>query len=192
MSERQNINDLEIVGYANVLADWMLPCIVPPVFRPKSNANRVFLPPFHMNADFLHDATEVPWNEAEELAGNQEITLWNEPLTAHPDFELWVDSTSKIHYEPIAEAEIKLQAIYAASLIMAEQALASGNLLDAERYSNVAASANDRKVNPYALKAAIRMIQGDKAGAELMAHLAERLITSKGFEAAVEGYVSRF
>ena len=184
MSERQNINDLEIVGFANVLADWMLPCIVPPVFRLKSDVNRVFLPPYHMNGDFLYDATEVPGSEAAELAGNQEITLSNEPLAAHPDFELWVDVTSKIHYEPIAEAELKLQDIYTASMIKAEQALEAGNLEDAERYVNIAASADDRKVDPFALKTAIRTIQEHKAGAELMAHLAGRFITPEGFEAA--------
>ena len=192
MSERQNINDLEIVGFANVLADWMLPCIVPPVFRRKSDANRVFLPPYHMNGDFLYNATEVPWCEAEELGGNQEITLWNEPLSAHPDFELWVDLTSKIHYEPIAEAEIKLGKIYDESLIKAEQALEERKLEDAERYVNIAASADDRKVDPFALKAAIRMIQADKAGAELMAHIATRLIAPAGFEAVSESYVTRF
>ena len=184
MSERQNINDLEIVGFANVLADWMLPCIVPPVFRLKSDVNRVFLPPYHMNGDFLYDATEVPGSEAAELAGNQEITLWNEPLLAHPDFELWVDVTSKIHYEPIAAAELKMQDIYTASMIKAEQALEAGNLEDAERYVNIAASADDRKVDPFVLKTAIRTIQEDKAGAELMAHLAGRFITPEGFEAA--------
>ena len=55
-----NVEDLEIVGYADVLDETMLPSVVPPVFRIKAEPQRAFLPPYSLNAGFLCNATEVP------------------------------------------------------------------------------------------------------------------------------------
>src|ERR1017187_2434817 len=41
-----NVDELEFVGYANVLNDDMLPSVVPPVFRLRSDTKRVLLPPY--------------------------------------------------------------------------------------------------------------------------------------------------
>jgi hypothetical protein len=40
------VDCLEIVGYANVLLDTMLPSVVPPVFRRKGGADEAFVPPY--------------------------------------------------------------------------------------------------------------------------------------------------
>ena len=61
-----NVDELEIVGYANVLNDDMLPSVVPPVFRLRSDTKRVLLPPYSFNAGFLCNATEVPQSELED------------------------------------------------------------------------------------------------------------------------------
>jgi hypothetical protein len=183
-----NLDDLEIVGYANVLKETMLPSVVPPVFRLKADAQRAFLPPYSFNAGFLCNATEVPQSELEELSDSREITLFDDAFPAHAGFELWVDQSFQWHYQPLDEAEQELRRIAAEAIRKAKVALGKGDLQQAERLSGVAISADDRRVEPLAIKAAIRRIQGNKTGEQLMAELAAPVMEERLFNLLVDHY----
>jgi len=145
------------------------------VYRLKANAHRALLPPYSLNAGFLCNATEVPGAELESLSDAREITLFDRPFPARRDFELWVDQTFQIHYEPLDVARKNLGLIADEAIENAEKALRNGDLQQAERLSGVAISADGRRVEPLAVKAAIRRKQNNKADERLMAELAAPL-----------------
>ena len=183
-----NLDDLEIVGYADVLKETMLPSVVPPVFRLKADAQRTLLPPYHLNAGFLYNATEVPRSELEELSGSREITLFDDAFPAHAGFELWVDESFQCHYQPLDVAEQELRRIADEAIQGAADALRRDKLPQAERLSGVAISADDRRVEPLAIKAAIRRIQNNKTGEQLMAELAAPVLEERLFTLLVNVY----
>jgi hypothetical protein len=183
-----NIDELEIVGYANVLNDNMLPSVVPPVFRLKVDHSRALLPPYSFNAGYLCNATEVPQAELEALRDAREITLFESTFRAKPDSELWIDQASRWHYEPREEANKELSRTASEEIQQAEDALRRGDLQQAERHSGVAISANDKRVEPLAIKAAIRRLQENAAGERLMAELAAPVLEGRKFKLLVDDY----
>jgi hypothetical protein len=188
MATPWNLDDLEIVGYADVLKETMLPSVVPPVFRLKTDARRAFLPPYSFNAGFLCNATEVPGSELEELRDSREITLFDNAFPARAGFELWVDQSFQCHYQRLDEVKRKLRAIAEEAIRNAEDALRRDDRQQAERLSGVAISADDRRVEPLAIKAAIRRIQSNRTGERLMAELAAPVMEERLFKVLVNDY----
>jgi hypothetical protein len=183
-----NVEELEIVGYADVLDETMLPSVVPPVFRIKAKPQRAFLPPYSLNAGFLCNATEVPVSELEELRDSREITLFDPAFPARRDFELWIDQSFQLHYQPLDEADRNLSRIATEEIMHAEDAFREGDLRQAERCSGVAISADDGRVEPLAIKAAICRIQSDRSGEHLMAKLAAPVLEERLFNLLVDHY----
>jgi hypothetical protein len=188
MASPWSVDDLEIAGYSNVLKAGMLPSVVPPVFRLKSDPNRVFLPPYSFNAGFLCNATEVSQSELEELSESNEITLFDRVLPAQAGFELWIDEEPQPHYEPSGEAHGELSRIATAAIKDAQESLQRGRLDEAERLAGVAISADDKRVEPLAIKAAIRRARGKHAGERLMAELAAPTLEERLFKLLVDDY----
>jgi len=188
MATPWNLDDLEIVGYADVLTETVLPSVVPPVFRLKADSQRAFLPPYSFNAGFLCNATEVFQSELEELRDSREITLFDNAFPARAGFELWVDQSFQWRYQPLDEAEQELRHIADEAIRKAEDALQKGDLQQAERLSGVAISADDRRVEPLAIEAAICRIQGNKTGEQLMAELAAPVLEERLFNLLVDDY----
>lgn len=188
MESPWSLEDLEIVGYANVFKETMLPTVAPPVFRVKANPQRALLPPYSLNAGFLCNAIEVAQSELDSLNDAREITLFEQAFPARRDFELWVDQSSQIHYEPLDVARKNLGKIADDAILKAEQNFRSGDLDQAERLSGVAISADGRRVEPLVIKAAIRRMQNNKAGERLMAELAAPALNENLFAALVSQY----
>ena len=86
-----SVEELNIVGYANVLDQTMLPSVVPPIFSLRSDPNRHFLPPYSFNAGFLCNATEVQESEILGLRNDGEITLFSAVIPARTEFKRFVD-----------------------------------------------------------------------------------------------------
>ena len=183
------ITELEIVGYATVLKDTMVPSIVAPIFRRKANPLSILFPPYTFDGGAVWNATEGLPGDLDRLAENHEITRFEAPLPARDDFELWVDEEMAPHYEPRAQVDRKLHSIALENLERAEAAFAEGKQAVADRLCGVALSADDRLVDPLALKAAIRRQQQDSAGERVMAKLASRTLGLPAFERLVRGYV---
>jgi hypothetical protein len=188
MESPRSVEDLEIVGYANVFRETMLPTVAPPVYRLRADAQRALLPPYSLNAGFLCNATEVPQAELEELRDSREITLFDHAFPAIRDFELWIDQSFQIHYEPLDVAKKNLALIADDAIVNAEKALRNGDLRQAEHLSGVAISADGRRASPLVIKAAIRRLQNNKAGERLMAEVAAPALTENEFTALVDQY----
>ena len=188
MENPWRLDELEIVGYANVLKETMLPSVAPPVFRMRSDRRRVLLPPYSLNGGYVCNASEVAAPELEELRHAREITLFDEPFPARPDYELWVDQSFGYHYQPVEDVEKTLNRIAADSIESAKAALEEGNIQEAERLSGVAISADQRRIEALLIKAAIRRMQGDAAGERLMARLAGPMLAQETFSALTSIY----
>lgn len=188
MDSPWSLADLEIVGYANVLKDSMLPSVVPPVFRLMDDTQWILMPPYSFNAGFLCNATEVSQSELMELRDAGEITLFEEARPAIAGFELWVDQTFQEHYEPGEAAREKLHNIAKQAIHEAEEAWRKGAFEEAERLSGIAISADDRQLKALAIKAAIHRLRRNAAGERLMVELASTFLDDDGFALLVDHY----
>jgi hypothetical protein len=124
----------------------------------------------------------------EELRDSREITLFDNAFPARAGFELWVDQSFQWHYQRLDEVKRKLRAIAEEAIRNAEDALRKGDLQQAERLSGVAISADDRRVEPLAIKAAICRIQRNSTGEQLMAELAAPVLEERLFNLLVNDY----
>jgi hypothetical protein len=185
------LSELEIIGYSDVLTETTLPSVVPPVFRIKVEPDRVLLPPYSFNGGFVCDAAEVDESEFRALADDDEVTVFEEAVPATPGYELWVDRSFVWHYEPREQADGTLTQIAIESMNEAERALNRGDLERAEHLSGSAISADDRRVEPLAIKAAIRRLRGDRAGEKVMEELAGRAVGPSLFDELVKHYCAR-
>jgi hypothetical protein len=188
MAAPLNVNDLEIVGYANNLKETMLPTVVPPVFVLRADRQRAFVPPYSLHAGLLCDSTELPRSELDELAASGKITLFDREFPAERGFELWIDQQFQPRYEPLYEARHRLDRIAQDAIAKAEEALRGGDVTGAERFSSIAISADDRKVEPLAIKAAIRRSNRNAAGERVMAELALPILGEKSFVQLADRY----
>ena len=183
------LTDLAVVGYAEVIPDSMLPCVVPPVFASKGEPYKAYLPPYHMTDGVLCNAHEVSWAEAVRLAERDRITFLDLRFDAIPDFELWLDQHRQIHYQDDFDAELVLDRIADEKMREAEEAFAAGDFAEAERLSSVSANANDRNLAPFALQAAMDRLRGNHAGEAVMAEVATNRNCLEQFNALVAKYL---
>lgn len=182
------IFSLEIIGYANRLNASMLPAVVPPVFRVKAEPDRILLPAFVIHQGFVCDATERLFTEARHLADAEEITIFEEPLDAQRDFELWIGLDGTPHYEPIPEASSKLKQIAIENIALAETAMRSGDFKTAENCCRIALCADDRLIDSLAISAAISRRTHDSGSERLMEKLALGRATPQGFRFMTNGF----
>jgi len=186
MSEPLRIEVLEVVGYATKLTEHMVPTIVAPVFRFRDAPERVVFPPFRIYQGEVHGATIGDRSELEDFARCGEVVLLETPLAAQPCFELWVDDSFTVHYEDQEQVDLSLSGIARQAVEGALDALRRGDLDEADRLASRAMSANERRFEPLAIKAAIRRRQGNDTGVKVMARLADQLCSPESFAAVVE------
>ena len=191
MSTPRRMEELNIVGYANVLDETMLPSIVPPIFCLRSDSSRNFLPPYLFNAGYLCNPTEVPESEIHALRDSGEITIFSEPFRAQVGFELFIDRQFQHHYELRETARDHLTAIARGSILEAEDALSRGDYDEADRLAGIAISADDRKLEPLVIKAAVSRLQREPGGERLMATLAEYAVSEELFSQMVDKMMER-
>jgi len=183
------ITDLEIVGYANRLTETMRPAVVPPIFGMKSDPARIFLPPYVIQEGFVFGAMETNRENLAQLDSAHEVTLFDKPISAERDHELWIAQEENPHYEPLATAHAKLRAIAVDNIAAAVDAMKRGKFDEARIACRIALCADDRLIEPLAITAAIARQQSDPGTARLMARLAAKRATSDGFETLVAGYM---
>ena len=185
-----SVEELNIVGYADVLDETMLPSVVPPIFSLRSDPNRYLLPPYAFNAGYLCNATEVPESEIQGLRNDGEITIFSAVIPARAGFELFVDQDFQQHYEAREIAVKWLAAIASEHILEAEKAFRLGQYERADHLASVAISADDRLLAPLVIKAAVYRANGDHAGEQLMAAIALPAMPDNFFRLCVDSYAS--
>jgi hypothetical protein len=191
MSAAIPIEQLEVIGYAESLGPAMVPSIVPPVFRFRSHPDRALLPPFSLSGGFVCGATVVSDAEIRELRDAGELFLFESSYAARPDFELWIDERFRDHYDSRASVRRILQDFARQSITQAKTALADGDTAGAERLCSMAISADERCIDAFVLKAAIRRKEGNADGERLMARLVLAYLDPASFRRLVDGCLIR-
>jgi hypothetical protein len=167
------LTDLEIVGYADVLTAPMLPAVVPPVFRPKSDPAIMATPPFAIQMNTVWSPRIVSAGEAEAMAYNRRITLFlDSPIQPSADHDLWLDENSQVRYAHRDERSAQFRAIHESAWRQALAAMESRSLDEADRFCNLALNAHPGFSDPYCLKAAICRLRGDLEGEDTIVWLA--------------------
>jgi hypothetical protein len=182
------LSHLEVIGYATRLDDDMLPTIVAPIFRRRADPEQVVLPPFSLRRGLVFTGSTCSANELDALEAVEQVTRLDEPIQARSGFELWVDVERRPIYERADVAERKLRRIAFDAIDQAKDALARGDLDGASRHAGIALAADDRRIEPPALLAAVRRKQGN-AGSGLMCKVAQGRIEAARFEALVQVYL---
>ena len=157
------LDQLQVIGYADVLPEGKGPAVEPPVFRHRSEINRCFVPPHRVAGNWLVDHRYLTFAEVKELAGEARITLpegvdW----PARADHMLWVDLNGELHYQPASVAKRNLQRLFQAQLSLAIAALRQGKIDEAESYAGTALAAQDRSLEPRALMAVCHALKGEE------------------------------
>ena len=179
---------LEVIGYADSRDSGMLPSIVPPVFRIREQPDRILVPPYALNAGFLCGASEIDGPEIQELHNATEVVLFNNHFPARTDFELWIDESNAYHYETRAGARSKLQQFANQSIKDAKGAFKVGHFAESERFCSSAISADDKCLDAFVIKAAIRHREEDEDGERLMARLISPYLDELSFARLVDDY----
>jgi hypothetical protein len=185
MVDPRQIIDLEIMGYATVLKDTMLPSRVPPVFRVKSNPACILFPPFHFGDGCVWNSTEGNLEEVKRLLEREEITILQTSIPAKQDYELWVDLEMMPHYEPRFQVRKALAKIAQESIAAANKALVSRDFKEANRLAGIALSADDHLLEPLVVKSVICHQTGDNKGANVLRKIASRTLKTSSFDLLV-------
>ncbi len=189
MTAAQKLSDLEVIGYANVLKESMLPSIVAPIFRNRADPGAILLPPFSLGQGLVWNATESDAEDVRRLEASQEVTLLPNPFPALPEHELWVDQNWQVCYEPRTKVHEHLSSIARDHIQKAREAFAEGKLDEADRLSGTALAADDRIVDSLVIKAAICRCRNQKAQERVMARLASPKLTDDSFHHLVRNLI---
>ncbi len=98
MSEPIALADLQVIGYADVLPDELLPRAVPPVYGLRREPGVVILPPYRLAGSILTDAFTTDGDEFERTIARGEATALP-PFNAAPERILWIDAQGRPHYD---------------------------------------------------------------------------------------------
>ena len=168
------LDQLEIIGYADVLPEGKGPAVVPPVFRDRQDGTRCYLPPFQVAGRWLLDPQLVAFAEVQDLAQAQRLTLATDfQPPAQPDWQLWVGLDGTLHYDPLTDAKQHLRNLHHEHLEAATAALSKGKLEAAEEHAGIALAADDSALEPDALLAACHALRGEEKQVSLLRHEAE-------------------
>lgn len=183
------IERLLVIGYADVLSDTVLPSIVPPIFAMTTDPDAILLPPFQIQGDSVWNAKVVSRAEAEAMQSAQEITLFDQPLLARVDHQMYVDLDFRHYYLPKERVDTALAEIAGRNFQLAQAAFQRGDLENAEKHAGIAFCADDRNISPLVIKAAIRRLRGNRAGEQLMASIAAPWLDAFDFTALVDRHL---
>ncbi len=180
------VEDLDIIGYADALDRTMLPSIVPPVFRVRSNPSLHLLPPYFFNAGCLYNAAEVEAQEIRELKNREAITVFDESFPAQVGFELYIDQEFQPQYKLRETVNSELLAIAIKYIAQAQAEFRNGSFAEADRLAGIAISADDRLVEPLVIMVAIHRAKHDVAGEQLIASLVPSTVMESSFQELVD------
>jgi hypothetical protein len=181
MSAAISIEQLDVIGCADPPTAAVRPSIVPPVFAFRDRPETGLVPPYSLSAGFVCGATEINRAELSYLQDAGDILLFEKPFRALTDFELWIDESGVPHYGPRADVQEELHSLAMGLLRRAAEDFRKGRFEDADRLCSAAISADDRYLEAFALKAAIRRWQQDDHGEKLMAQMVSRFLDSQSF-----------
>lgn len=184
-----SLNRLDIAGYANVLTESTVPSIVAPVFRDRENQDLYYFPPFIIHDRHLCDPSVSTKRDFDQLAQKGEVTVLPEPFQAKSGYELWIDDKMNAHYDRASRVHDTLEKLAKSCTETAETFFRERKFKEADLYCSRAISANGNFIAPWALKAAIRTVEGKQENADLLGDLIHSICPKATFDVLVNTYI---
>jgi len=178
-----DLDDLEIVGYAEVLNERLVPHVVPPIYRRRDDRGKLLFPPFRLAGDVVVGGMAGTREDLSHFIADGRATDIDPPIRAQADHELWIDQGMRPRYEPFDAADGHLREIATGALNRARQLLIKKDLAGAEREADMAMAADDRLADPFALKAAVAKLRGRDDDVESLRQIATVDCTPAAFDA---------
>jgi len=185
------LNELDVIGYADVLPEGRGPAVLPPIFQHRTKAEEFYVPPFRVAGNWLLEPHRVAIAELQDLEADEIVTLPKDfKRPAKPDHQLWVDENGAVRYESSSEAQREQNRIHQKFMEAAVTALRKGELDNSRRFAGIALAANDRALEPRAVIAAIHAVLGETAKASFMRTAAEQAgLNRDSFIAVIKSYL---
>ena len=187
----QEIRDLVVIGYADVLPDGHGPVVVPPVLASRTEPRQWTLPPFRLAGGLLIGGRVLGPEDFAEVCARGNLTLPADcAINALPDHSLWVDHEGALRYQPSDVVRHAFGELYRLLLAEAEHCLRFGKLDLAVARARMAATADPRPVEARALIAAGYAFRGEDEMVQLKREdaLAEQNSPAT-FDAALHRYL---
>jgi hypothetical protein len=179
------LDQLEIVGYADVLGPESVPHIVAPIFRFRDDPDTFLFPPFRLVGNEIVGATRGSRLDMVSFVATGQATGIDPAIIPLPEHELWIAQDMRARYEPAVQAEENLRKIAFDAIEGARLALAGGDLVEAERLCSTAVAADDRLPEPLPIKGAIYALRREPERVKAMRIMAGLHCTPQGFDMQV-------
>ena len=187
----QEIRDLVVIGYADVLPDGHGPVVVPPVLASRTEPRQWTLPPFRLAGGLLIGGRVLGPEDFAEVCARGNLTLPADcAINALPDHSLWVDHEGTLRYQSSDVVQHAIGELYGRLMAEAEAHLRFGEVESAVARARMAATANPRPVEARALMAAGYAFRGEDEMVQLKREdaLAEQNSPTT-FDAALHRYL---
>jgi hypothetical protein len=160
MTTKTKVSELLVVGYNDALDAELLPAVVAPVFASIGHPEKMLFPPFKLVGEEVHGGTWESIESWQHLRSLGDMTALDKPMTAQPNFELWLDLDGKPQYELRSVATRKLKTLAKEYVAQAEAALSAGQQDEALRLAAIAFNADHDQYRALAIEAAICHLLG--------------------------------
>ncbi len=181
-----DLRALEVIGYADRLGKAFVPQRVPPIFRVKTNPDRLVLPPFRIENERVAYTVDGFQSDLDRAVRRRQATRLDESFAALPDHRLWIDESFAPHYEPASIVEETLRLLANKRVREAQTALAEGRLGKAERLAQAAISADDTCLNAILVKGLVHQLRGDHDSVEILGEIAGAIAPGTDFQSWID------
>lgn len=178
---------LDVVGYADDLPRNLLPRLVAPIFRQRTNANLFLLPPYTLTGEGLSDFSLTSKSDFERAVILGQATKVG-PFQARPDYRLWIDLDYSPRYEPTDEVSNHLRAIAHDHVRQAKTALRASRYGEAAKLAQVAIAADERCLDALLVKAIVHRSRGEGDEVDVLREIAESVSPDVEFLSWVDMY----
>lgn len=180
------LHDFDIIGFSSTIETPALPRVLAPVFRDRTQADVVLLPPFTVVGDEVFNVTKTNSAEFQALAAREQITALDAPIRARTNHDLWVNPEGIVAYAPKAEVKKAFKALFTRHLALAELALAADDHEAACRHAAIARAVNPGHLDPLVIRATAERRSGDATRLAFTRHIAQDIVAPAEFDRLIE------
>jgi len=187
IDNRVPLLDLDIVGYADTLTPDLLPRVVAPIYRRRSQPDQFLLPPFRIEEGSVVGFVRSDGVDFEQAIAEGRATRI-ETIPAIGDHQLWIDRDSLPRYEPRGNVAVYMRTLAKEEVRNAKEALKKGDYEEASRLAQVALAADERCLDALLVKAIVQRRLERQEEVEVLREIAEVVAPNIDFQSWVDLY----
>lgn len=176
----------DIIGFASTIETPALPRVLAPVFRDRTQADVILLPPFTVVGDEVFNVTQTNTAEFDALVAQEKLTNLDVPIPAKTNHDLWVNPEGHVVYAPKVEVKKAFRALFTKHLALAEAELVAMNSEAACQHAAIARAVNPGHLDPLVIRATAERQLGDMTRFAFTRHIAEDIVAPAEFDRLIE------